>query len=121
MQIFLDYFPNNVFFHLMVAMNEEVSHSRNLPPWGKWMAFAKLKSEHISGFPYNHNIVNHSMIAHVIGNKYRHIVISNILENVVDGFQNVGKPFRIFTRFSHKSIFCHGRHFRGRKAKGHRQ
>ena len=90
MQIFLDYFPNNVFFHLMVAMNEEVSHS-------------------------------HSMIAHVIGNKCCHIVISNILENIVDGFQNVGKPFRIFTRFSHKSIFCHDRHFRGRKAKGHRQ
>ena len=116
MKVLFDHTPNDVLFHLMVTMDEEVPHARDLSPRGLRMLLPEFKSEHIGGFSDNHNVVNHCMITHTVGHESVHVIITYVLENIVDGFQHVGQPFGVFTRFYHKSEFCRGLRFLWQKA-----
>ena len=43
MKIFFNHFPYNILFHLMITMNEEISHTCDLPPWRFGMAVSKFE------------------------------------------------------------------------------
>ena len=75
-----DSLPNQIFLHVMIAMNQEISHIRYLSPLQVAVSLAKFEGQHVGSLADNHDVVDDGMIRPPISKKLFHATTSDILE-----------------------------------------
>ena len=86
-------------------MHQHVAHIYNISPRNFRMFLSKLLCEQISSLANNHNIVNHSMVAHNVSLHFFEILPSQKIIHTVDTFRDMTKTIYISNAFSHISSF----------------
>lgn len=66
MNVFAEDFPYNVFFYLLISMNQEITHADDLLPRCSRVCQAEIFCQEIGCLSNNHEIIYNGMVSHDI-------------------------------------------------------
>lgn len=102
LQVMLDNVPDNGRINLVISVYEMMTHISNVLPRNFWMGRYEGTTKLIGCFTNYHCIIHYTAKKYFVGNEGVVGQAFCTLQNDIDGFKNVAKPFLVSQRFSHK-------------------